>query len=54
MADKLHLCPEECIMIDDMADNINGARLAGMHGVVFFDPEQTIEDLNKILDLNNA
>lgn len=54
MAEKLHLQPEECIMIDDVADNINGARIAGMHGVVFFSPDQTIEDLNNLLDLNNA
>ena len=54
MADKLNLQPDECIMIDDLASNINGARLAGMHGVVFFTPEQLIDDINKILDQNNA
>jgi putative hydrolase of the HAD superfamily len=54
MADKLNLQPDECIMIDDLASNINGARLAGMHGVVFFSPEQLIDDINKILDQNNA
>lgn len=54
MADKLGLLPEECIMIDDVAANINGARLAGMHGVVFFSPEQAKDDINDILDMNNA
>ena len=54
MVDKLGLKPEECFMVDDLASNINGARLAGMHGVVFFSPEQLISDINNILDLNNA
>ena len=54
MADKLSLNPEECIMVDDLASNVNGARLAGMHGVVFFSPEQLISDINVILDQNNA
>lgn len=54
MAEKLNLRPEECIMIDDVADNINGARIAGMHGVVFFNPEQIKNDINNLLDLNNA
>ena len=54
MAEKLHLRPEECIMIDDVADNINGARIAGMHGVVFFSPDQAKEDVNNLLDLNSA
>lgn len=54
MAEKLNLRPEECIMIDDVADNINGARIAGMHGVVFFSPDQAKEDINNLLDLNSA
>lgn len=54
MAERLNLQPEECIMVDDVADNINGARIAGMHGVVFFSPEQLKSDINNILDLNNA
>lgn len=54
MADKLGINPEECIMVDDLASNVNGARLAGMHGVVFFSPEQLISDINVILDQNNA
>lgn len=54
MAEKLNLDPSECVMIDDLASNINGARLAGMHGVVFFSAQQAREDLNKLLDMNNA
>jgi HAD superfamily hydrolase (TIGR01509 family) len=54
MAEKLGVKPYECIMIDDVADNINGARIAGMHGIVFFSAQQIKEDLSNILDNNNA
>ncbi len=54
MANKLNLLPEECVMIDDVAANINGARIAGMHGIVFFSAEQAKEELNNLLDMNNA
>lgn len=33
--EKLHVLPEEAIMIDDAYSNITGAIEAGMHGVVF-------------------
>lgn len=54
MAEKLNLDPSECVMIDDLASNINGARLAGMHGIVFFSAEQALVDFNNLLDVNNA
>lgn len=54
MADKLGFKPDECVMVDDLASNINGARLAGMHGVVFYSTDQARDDLNKLLELNNA
>jgi epoxide hydrolase-like predicted phosphatase len=54
MAEKLNLDPAECVMIDDLASNVNGARIAGMHGVVFFTTQQAIEDLDNILELENA
>jgi HAD superfamily hydrolase (TIGR01509 family) len=54
MASKLNLAPEECVMIDDVASNVNGARTAGMHGIVFFSASQTKEDLNSLLLLNHA
>ena len=54
MIEKLNLKPYECVMIDDVAENINGARIAGMHGIVYFSPEQLKEDLNNLLEMNNA
>lgn len=38
---KLGVLPEECIMIDDLLINIEGARQAGMKGVVYSTVEQT-------------
>lgn len=40
-ATKLGALPEECIMIDDLLANIEGARQAGMKGVVYSTVEQT-------------
>lgn len=40
-AAKLGVLPEECIMIDDLLVNIEGARQAGMKGVVYSTVEQT-------------
>ncbi len=37
MAERLDLEPEECLMIDDMPENIAGADAAGMHGIVYSD-----------------
>lgn len=54
MAQKLELKPEECVMIDDRPENINGARIAGMHGIVFFSAQQLMDDINNLLDINNA
>lgn len=39
-AKKLGVLPEECIMIDDLLVNIEGARQAGMKGVVYSTTEQ--------------
>ena len=39
-ATRLDRLPEECVMIDDVARNIDGAKRAGMRGVVFTDLQQ--------------
>jgi putative hydrolase of the HAD superfamily len=54
MADELSLMPNECVMIDDVASNIDGAKLAGMQGIIYVSPEQTQAELNHLLELNNA
>lgn len=49
MAERLDVEPEECVMIDDIADNIAGAHAAGMSGIVYHTNQQTIHDVTKII-----
>lgn len=50
MAEKLGVKPDECIMIDDLVSNINGANRTGMQGVVFISTEQAKVELNGLLE----
>lgn len=43
--DRFQLVPEECVFLDDLAANIEGARKAGMHGIVFENWEKADEIL---------
>lgn len=47
-AGRLDCLPEECVMVDDLADNIAGAKATGMHGVVFSDAGQCQSDLERL------
>ncbi len=38
---ELHVCTSSCVMIDDLAHNIEGAKNAGMQGVLFTTSEET-------------
>ncbi len=49
MAKKFGLAPNECVMIDDKAENIAGAAKAGMHGIVFSSTAQAKAEFDKIL-----
>lgn len=44
-ASRLDCLPEECAMVDDLIDNIAGAKTAGMSGVVFKSASQCQRDL---------
>lgn len=46
---KFSVRPEECVFIDDRPANIEGAREAGMHGIVFKDMDQLKRDMNDLL-----
>lgn len=48
-AAQLHVAPSECIMIDDLTENIDGAKAAGMRGVVYHTTPQLMVDLGRIL-----
>jgi putative hydrolase of the HAD superfamily len=53
-AAQLGLASYECVMIDDIAENIIGARSTGMQGIVYKDITHCKQELTKLLDQNNA
>ena len=50
MADRLGLLESECVMVDDMLANIDGAERAGLHGIVFGTNRQLQDDFNKLVE----
>jgi epoxide hydrolase-like predicted phosphatase len=46
--EKLKCGPGECIFVDDKKRNTDAAEKLGIHGIVFQDFSQLIEDLNKL------
>ena len=53
-AEKLGVRPEECVMIDDRKDNVDGAIAAGMQAIWYKTNEQCIAELGEILGQKNA
>lgn len=49
MAAKLGCEPEECVMIDDLPVNIDGAERVGMEGIVFTSGSQLRQELQRLL-----
>lgn len=47
--EKFKLNPSECVFIDDLERNIEAAKEAGMHGIVFKNVKQAEEELSKIV-----
>lgn len=52
MATRLGLLPEECLMIDDLPKNAEGARRAGMQTIVFASNQQFEAELERVLGSN--
>lgn len=48
--ERLDVQPHEAIMLDDIDDNVAGARAVGMHGVEFVSTEQTLEKIHEIIE----
>lgn len=48
--EKIGFAAAESVFIDDMPRNIQAAREAGMHGIVFKTPSQTLEELERLLE----
>ncbi len=49
-ADRLGLAPEECVMVDDMPDNCEGAEIVGMKSIQYTSNDVTIARLNELLE----
>jgi putative hydrolase of the HAD superfamily len=49
VCDGLGYAPADAVLLDDVADNIDGAHAVGMHGVVFTDTAQAIADLEALV-----
>lgn len=50
LLEKYGLRAEECVFIDDRADNIEGAEAAGIKGLLFTDSASTIAKLDRLLE----
>lgn len=48
-AERLKLLPEECVMIDDVEANCNGAQFAGMQAVLHTSNEATQRQVNELI-----
>jgi len=47
-ASRLNLVPAECLMVDDLVDNVNGANDIGMTGLLFSDSEKTALEIRNL------
>ena len=48
IASRLGLDPSECIMIDDIKENCEGAEMAGMHAIHYQTNEQLLDELYRL------
>lgn len=48
LIERYGLIPEECVFIDDKQENIDGAKLMGMHGIVFTTKSTVENELKKL------
>lgn len=48
MLKRFDLVAEECVFIDDLPENVQGAVNEGIHGIVFKTREQVVEDLKRL------
>lgn len=48
--DKLALAPAETVFVDDFSENVTAAGALGIHAVHFKNREQTIQDVNSLIN----
>src|SRR5690606_10713487 len=53
-AQRLGVEPDECVMIDDIPKNVEGANNAGMQGVLFTSNHQLEMDIRSLLGAQSA
>ncbi len=53
-ASRLGFDISECVMIDDLLDNVDGAERAGMKTILFGDIDQARTDFDRLLETENA
>ncbi len=49
MLDRLFLKGSECVFIDDFSQNLNGAEKAGLKTILFTNPTEVIDQINKYI-----
>lgn len=49
LIDKYNITPKNAVFIDDLEENINGAKAIGLNGIVFKSFEQASFDLNQLI-----
>lgn len=54
IANRLGVDVSECVMIDDLLENVEGADRAGMKAILFGDTSQAQADLAALLEADNA
>lgn len=52
-AQRMGLAPDQCVMVDDLADNCAGAEITGMKSIQHTSNARTIESLHKLLQYEN-
>ncbi len=48
LLERYDLKPEECVFLDDTRKNIDGAKVAGIQGILFKDRVQAVAELQKL------
>jgi putative hydrolase of the HAD superfamily len=48
-AERLGVEPQQCVFLDDVASNVEGAEAVGMAGIVVENPWTAIDDLDRVL-----
>lgn len=49
VCDELDVAPEDAVLLDDVQENVDGARAVGMQGIAFVNNRQAITELDALL-----